>query len=156
MNGRFEGVLREQGFSASVVKAVLAEQGHNPYAASQTAVALREAMQADDWETLLDAYARCVRITRNLDEVYALRPSDFSLEAEKGLLAAYQLAVHMKGDLADFVLALRQMESAITTFFDEVLVMDEDTAVRENRLALLQHIASLTVGLADLSQLQGF
>ncbi len=35
-----------------------------------------------------------------------------------------------------------------------ILVMDEDTAVRHNRLALLQHIASLT-GLADLSQLEG-
>ena len=34
--------------------------------------------------------------------------------------------------------------------------MDEDTTVRENRLALLQHIAALTTGLADLSELEGF
>lgn len=156
INGRLEGVLREQGFAASVVKAVLAEQGHNPYAAGQTAVALQAATQAEDWETLLDAYARCVRITRNLDETYSLRPSDFTLDAEKGLLEAYKLAVHVNGELADFVLGLRQMEPAITIFFDEVLVMDEDTAVRENRLALLQHIAGLTDGLADLSQLEGF
>jgi glycyl-tRNA synthetase len=37
-----------------------------------------------------------------------------------------------------------------------VLVMDEDQAVRENRLALLQHIANLTQGIADLSELEGF
>jgi glycyl-tRNA synthetase beta subunit len=34
--------------------------------------------------------------------------------------------------------------------------MDEDTAVRENRLALLQHIAGLAYGIADLSHLEGF
>jgi glycyl-tRNA synthetase beta subunit len=34
--------------------------------------------------------------------------------------------------------------------------MDEETAVRENRLALLQHIANLTDGIADLSELEGF
>jgi hypothetical protein len=34
--------------------------------------------------------------------------------------------------------------------------MDEDTAVRHNRLALLQHIASLPRGIVDLSYLEGF
>jgi glycyl-tRNA synthetase beta subunit len=34
--------------------------------------------------------------------------------------------------------------------------MDEDTAVRQNRLALLQHIIALTEGLTDLSELEGF
>ena len=34
--------------------------------------------------------------------------------------------------------------------------MYEETAVRENRLALLQHIANLTQGIADLSELEGF
>jgi glycyl-tRNA synthetase beta subunit len=45
---------------------------------------------------------------------------------------------------------------AITTFFIDVLVMDEDMAVRNNRLALLQHIASLPKGIVDLSYLEGF
>ena len=34
--------------------------------------------------------------------------------------------------------------------------MAEDQAVRENRLALLQHVAALSQGLADLSELEGF
>ncbi|HRQ39801.1 MAG TPA: glycine--tRNA ligase subunit beta [Chloroflexota bacterium] len=154
--GRLEGVLREQGFAASVVKAVLAEQGDNPYRAGQTAVALTTAIRADDWETLLDAYARCVRITRSYAEPFTLRPADFALPAEKDLLAAYQSAAANNGDLPTFVENLRQIQPAISAFFEEVLVMDEDTAVRENRLALLQHIAGLTTGLADLSQLEGF
>jgi glycyl-tRNA synthetase beta subunit len=54
------------------------------------------------------------------------------------------------------VAALRGQVPAITTIFIDVLVMDEDMALRNNRLALLQHIASLPKGLADLSYLEGF
>jgi glycyl-tRNA synthetase beta subunit len=48
------------------------------------------------------------------------------------------------------------MEPAISDFFDRVLVMDEEAAVRENRLALLQGITRLARGIVDLSQLEGF
>ena len=44
----------------------------------------------------------------------------------------------------------------INTFFDKVLVMVEDKATRENRLGLLQRIADLADGVADLSKLEGF
>ena len=157
VNGRLEGVLRDQGYAVSVVKAVLAEQGNNPYVATQTAVALSEAITAEDWPELLDAYARCVRITRSLSEQFSLQPDAFALPAEKQLLAAYQKAAAAQdGTIPSFVASLRTMKPAITQFFDDVLVMDEDTAVRNNRLALLQHIANLTSGLADLSRLEGF
>jgi glycyl-tRNA synthetase beta subunit len=52
--------------------------------------------------------------------------------------------------------ALRLLEPHISRFFDGVLVMDEDPAVRHNRLSLLQQIAGLARGIADLSQLEGF
>ncbi|HID51950.1 MAG TPA: glycine--tRNA ligase subunit beta, partial [Anaerolineae bacterium] len=157
IDGRLAVVLRERGYAASVVKAVLAERGHNPYAAAQTAAQLTEAIQAADWPQLLDAYARCVRITRKETAQYDLRPDEFTLDAERDLYAAYQQAqVAQDGSLTTFVASLRQMEPAITRFFDDVLVMAEDTAVRQNRLALLQRIAHLTDGLADLSQLEGF
>jgi glycyl-tRNA synthetase len=53
------------------------------------------------------------------------------------------------------------MVPAITAFFataDEggVMVMDEDLTLRENRLALLQHIAALADGVADFSLLENF
>ncbi|MCA9934067.1 MAG: glycine--tRNA ligase subunit beta, partial [Anaerolineales bacterium] len=131
VNGRLEGVLREQGYPASVIKAVLAEQGHDPYAATQTAVALNQAIQQPDWGGLLDTYARCVRITRSQSETFALRPDAFALQAERALYAAYAAAAAQRdGMLHTFVDTLRDMAPAITRFFDEVLVMDEDTAVR--------------------------
>ncbi len=157
VNGRLDGVLREKGYPASVVKAVLAAQGHNPYAAMQTAAALHEASQQPDWSQLLDAYARCVRITRTESVAYELRPAAFSLDAEKNLYAAYETAVRQQnGTLPVFVTALRDMVPAINHFFDEVLVMDEDPDVRANRLALLQHIAALPQGVADLTEMEGF
>jgi glycyl-tRNA synthetase beta subunit len=44
----------------------------------------------------------------------------------------------------------------ITEFFDNVLVMAEDQAVRENRLGLLQSIAALADGTLDFTRLEGF
>jgi len=44
----------------------------------------------------------------------------------------------------------------INDFFDGVLVMAEDEAVQQNRLALLQVIRDLTKGYTDFSQVQGF
>lgn len=157
ITGRLDALLREQGFSSYVVKAVLAEQAHNPYLAQQTASALQTATQADDWMMLLDSYARCVRITRKETTQYELNPSAFADPAEQQLYSAYQQASNQQdGSMPTFVASLRQMEPAITRFFDDVMVMAEDHAVRYNRLALLQHIANLTSGLADLSQLEGF
>ncbi|MFW6183257.1 MAG: DALR anticodon-binding domain-containing protein, partial [Chloroflexota bacterium] len=76
---------------------------------------------------------------------------------EQALMAVYREAEAAKdGTVATFVASLKELEPAITVFFDNVLVMDEDPQVRENRLALLQHITSLARGIADLSYLEGF
>ena len=48
------------------------------------------------------------------------------------------------------------MIPAVNAFFDKVLVMAEDKKLQENRLALLQRIAALSEGVADLSKLEGF
>jgi len=157
MHGRLEGILREHGIAASVVRAVLAVQGHNPYAASQAATALAEAITAPDWLEVLESYSRCVRITRQLQETLTVRPEALTMPAEQTLWAAYQAAIASQdGTVSGLVAALRSLVPAITTFFIDVLVMDEDLALRNNRLALLQHIASLPRGMADLSHLEGF
>ncbi|MDX1686825.1 MAG: glycine--tRNA ligase subunit beta [Candidatus Promineifilaceae bacterium] len=155
--GRLEASLRDEGAPANVVRAVLEEKAHNPYAAARATAALQEATEAAEWETLLDAYARCVRITRDQEEAFPLRPEAFTRPAEQQLLAAYEEAAAAKdGTVPTLVASLRQLEPAISRFFEDVLVMDEDPAVRKNRLALLQRVASLAEGVADLSELEGF
>ena len=155
--GRLEILLRERGIPTNVVRAVLAAQAHDPYAAARAAEALAEATQAADWPKLLDAYARSVRITRNQEKQFELRPGAFTEPAEQELYRAYeQAAARVDGTVESFVAALRELEPAITRFFDGILVMADDAAVRENRLALLQHVAALPAGIADLSELEGF
>lgn len=157
IGGRLEVVLREAGYPISVVRAVLAEQAQNPYAASLAASALLKATRDEAWEMLLNAYARCVRITRPLEEIYPLRPADLRLPEEQALLAAlHEAEGAADGTVETFVASLREMEPSITRLFDAVLIMDEDTAVRENRLALLQRVANLARGVADLSVMEGF
>jgi glycyl-tRNA synthetase beta subunit len=51
---------------------------------------------------------------------------------------------------------LRPLAKPINAFFDQVFVMVEDQAVRENRLALLQRVARLSRGIVDLTQVQGY
>ena len=52
--------------------------------------------------------------------------------------------------------ALRALVGPINAFFEKVLVMAEDPDLRHARLALVQHIAALPDGIADLAQMQGF
>ena len=54
-----------------------------------------------------------------------------------------------------FEIVLKLIPS-INAFFDKVLVMAEDEKIKQNRLALVGQIASLSKGIADLSKLEGF
>ncbi|MFN2247293.1 MAG: glycine--tRNA ligase subunit beta, partial [Candidatus Promineifilaceae bacterium] len=157
IDGRLGVVLRENGFASSVIKAVVAEAGHDPYLAWRNAFELSQAIEAEDWQDVLNAYARCVRITRNLNEEYDLNPAALNEPAEKALWSAYEeAAATADGTMPTLIESLRGMVPAISRFFEDILVMDDDPAVRQNRLALLQNVAGLTKDMADFSQLEGF
>ncbi|MBK7219292.1 MAG: glycine--tRNA ligase subunit beta [Candidatus Promineofilum sp.] len=157
IGGRLEVLLRDAGYASSVVKAVLAEQTHDPYAARLAAAALAEAIQSPDWTTLLNAYARCVRITRPLKETYTLRPDALAVAEERAVLdELMQAEADKDGSVETFIASLRRLEPSITRLFDALLIMDEDPAIRENRLALLQRVAGLAAGVVELAVLEGF
>ena len=50
----------------------------------------------------------------------------------------------------------KELVPSITAFFDEVLGVAEDKAVKENRLGLLLTIVALLKGIADFNKLEGF
>jgi glycyl-tRNA synthetase len=62
----------------------------------------------------------------------------------------------LPGSVDDFLNAFLPMIPAINRFFDKVLVMAEEPALRQNRLGLLQRVAALADGVADMSKLEGF
>ncbi|MCB0254477.1 MAG: glycine--tRNA ligase subunit beta, partial [Anaerolineae bacterium] len=159
VTGRLENWLRDEGYPYDVVQAVLAEQGDDPTAARRTVTALDEAVAAPDWSEVLTAYARCKRIVRNLPERYALTAADDPEPSTKALLATWQAtaaAAVNTMNVSSLMSALRPLVAPINTFFDDVLVMAEDEDLRRARLSLLQAIAALPDGVADLSKLQGF
>ena len=152
-------MLLDSGEQHDVVEAVLAEQSHDPAQAVIAIGQLTQWVRRENWAEVLDSFARCVRIIRGLDESYMLKPDLLAESAEKQLLAAYQA---MQNELpqgygiGDLLGAFEKQVPAVTAFFDEVMVMAEDEAIRENRLALLQTLTGLARGRADLSHLSGF
>jgi len=156
---RLRGVLLERGLRYDVLDAVLAGQGHDPYQAAETARLLQQWVEREDWTDLLNAYARCVRIVRAQDEQHTV-DRDGLVEPESiallQALRAAQAALPSEADLDEVLTSIQSLVPAITTFFDKVLVMDENPALRANRLGLLQEIAALTNGLADMQKLEGF
>ena len=60
------------------------------------------------------------------------------------------------GSADDFLRAFRPLVPPITSFFEDVLVMSDNPAERNARLALLARVVSLADGVADFSKLEGF
>jgi glycyl-tRNA synthetase len=157
--GRFRAWVDEQEWRADVVASVLAAQRSNPYRAMIGLRELTDWAQRPNWEQVLDSFARCVRITRDDKQRYGIRPDVFTESQEKHLHTVYATALTQVPDganVAAFLNAFEPMLPAITDFFDHVMVNAEDAAVRDNRHGLLQAIAALQQGRADLSHMTGF
>lgn len=158
IQGRLKVVLQEQGLRYDVVDAALLAQGHDPYAAQVAAQQLTAWMARSDWAALLAAYARCVRITRKETQPYAVDPAVFETEAERTLWQALQQAEAAQASktVTGFFTAFVPLVPAISAFFEAVLVMADDPAVRAARLGLLQRIAAMADRVIDLSVVEGF
>jgi glycyl-tRNA synthetase len=156
---RLRNILLDDGWRYDIVDAILNAQGSNPAAALRAVRELNSWVERSEWDEILPAYARCVRITRDLGTVYDLDPNGFTETASQDLYAALigaERAERVPGSVDNFLNAFTPMIPAINRFFDKVLVMAEEKSVRHNRLALLQRIAALAQSVADMSRLEGF
>ena len=156
---RYRFWLLDNGHRHDAVEAILAERGYDPHLAHVSLGALERWLARPDWETLLDSYARCVRIARDQQATRAIQKGLLCEPAEVALYEAYARvapAVIATPSVDTFLGALLELKPAIARFFDEVLVMDQDQAVRNNRLALMQAIRSLADGIVDLTVMEGF
>jgi glycyl-tRNA synthetase len=157
--GRLDVLLHEQNWPHDVIAAVLAEQGYNPARALQGITELVEWVRRDSWPLILDNYARCVRITRAEPDTYEVDPALFEADIEHELLDAYNTAAEqldLDANVDAFLTAFAPVVPVIQRYFEGVMVHADDPAIRQNRLGLLQAIAALAHGRADLSELAGF
>jgi len=158
--GRLDGVLRERGHAYDTVAAVLAVSGDDPADALSRCEALT-AMRAEgsDMDDLSVAFTRA----RNLSRPELGTDADASLMGieEARLADALTEAEQASGEvlaMGDYVTALgvlARLRVAIDAFFEGVLVMDPDEALRDNRLRLLNRFVSLFSRFADFSKLAG-
>lgn len=91
----------------------------------------------------------------------AVDPALFRLLAETTLFDAVNLAESKAAqaiqaqDFSAAMTALSALREPVDSFFEDVLVNDEDVAIRANRLALLQRIRAATGQVADFSKIAG-
>ncbi|MDC7705814.1 glycine--tRNA ligase subunit beta [Vogesella sp. LYT22W] len=110
--------------------------------------------------TLAAANKRVKNILKKTEgDIAAVNPVLFAEDAERALFAAVEAlapAVDAKFAAHDFAGALTQLASLrapVDAFFDGVMVMADDLAVRANRIALLARLAALFNRVADISLL---
>jgi glycyl-tRNA synthetase len=161
MRGRLAVLLKDSGMRYDVVEAILSEQAGNPAGAKRSAQQLHAWVGREDWKTVLAAFARCVRITRDQKKAFVVDPKGLVENEEKEMWAALRkaeagLKSSSKRDVDTLLGAFVPMIPAVNQFFDKILVMSKKKTERENRLGLLQRIAGMAHGIADLSKLEGF
>ena len=157
--GRFVSWLEENlNVPRDVISAVLKAQAHDPWRALRGIEELSRWVIREDWEAILDSFARCVRITR-AEAQMAVRTDLLNTPEERCLYKTHlrsSVQLDNSANVDDFLRAFETMVPAVTEFFDNVLVHDPDPDLRNNRIALLQLISGMQAGIADLSELENF
>jgi glycyl-tRNA synthetase beta chain len=159
------GRLRAQWsdeFPSDLVDAVLAAGFDDPVDARDRLEALAGAKARPDFVPLAVAFKRVANIQEKAPSSGAPRvdPALLSEDAERALLAEVErgegeAAGHRAlRDYAAVLRAVASLKPAVDRFFDEVLVMAEDPALRANRLALVRRVAALFTDVADFRKVQ--
>ena len=159
---RFRAYYDEQGIPADVFLAVHARRPTRPLDFDRRIKAVQAFRQLPEAEALAAANKRVSNILAKQDDSAVHNSVDPSLlqdAAEKALAeqidkqADIVLPLFENGDYAAALHSLADLHQPIDRFFDEVMVMAEDDAVRNNRLALLNRLRNLFLRVADISLL---
>ncbi|XP_074294763.1 glycine--tRNA ligase, chloroplastic/mitochondrial 2-like isoform X2 [Silene latifolia] len=158
---RLEQYLVDKGLNPEVVRSILLERGNWPCLAAKSAVKMEMLFKDELLPKIIEAYSRPTRIVRgkNTNVNTEVNEVAFETEEERALWNAFlsvNSKVHHGVEIDDFVQASSELVQPLANFFDNVFVMVEDEQIRKNRLALLQKVADLPNGIADLSALPGF
>jgi glycyl-tRNA synthetase len=159
ITARQQSLLLAEGFSHDVVDAVLAEQGHDPTHALHAVNEVLAWQEKENWDEILQAFARCARITRNEQRLYEVDVDKFEVAIERELFSTVQKLHDQDREEGSVAALLEQVESLvplITHYFDDVLVMAEDDELKKARLGTIQRVVKLADGVLDLSKLEGF
>jgi len=161
---RLRGLLLEEpGTTSEMLDAVLANRPRSPLDVLTRLAALKEFLLLPDAVVLAGINKRIANILKKtqVSQNWVVDPGALGEEAERGLHHALTnlrdpvLDATRQRRYADSLQALVGLRAPVNEFFDRVMVMDENAAKRNNRLALLRDVLILLGGVADLSRLPG-
>ncbi|MED5514491.1 MAG: glycine--tRNA ligase subunit beta [Pseudomonadota bacterium] len=162
MLGRFRAWYQDEGIEVDVIQAVLARRPTKPVDFDRRVKAVSHFRTLDAAEALAAANKRVSNILAKNDITTQgdVNESLLSDDAEKVLAShvakfATELApLYANGDYQEALSQLAGIRESVDNFFDNVMVMADDEAVKQNRLALLSQLSRLFLDIADISVLQ--
>ncbi|QND65859.1 glycine--tRNA ligase subunit beta [Mesorhizobium loti] len=163
---RLKVYLRDQGARHDLIDAVITPQSDDLLQIVRRVEALGSFLDTEDGKNLLAGTKRAANILAAEEKKKTavaenVEPALFRENAEKSLFAAVNQAEKQAGeaiqndDFSGALLALSVLREPVDSFFEHVLVNDEDLSVRANRLALLARIRAATGQVADFSKIAG-
>ena len=158
MTERFRNIMITEGFAQDVVDAVVSVEFNDILDAKRKIQALSEFRKAKDFESLGTAFKRVVNIVKdhtgnNFSERHLVEL------VEKDLFKTFhevrdkvEVAISEKNYI-DSLILMKNLKDPVDKFFDNVMVMDKDPKIKENRLSMLSEIKNLFFKIADFSKL---
>ncbi|MBL8314537.1 MAG: glycine--tRNA ligase subunit beta [Rubrivivax sp.] len=161
MFDRLVGALRDQGYSAHEVDAVIALRPAHWGDIPRRLAAVRVFAALAEAPALASANKRVGNILKkaegevpaSVDSALLQQPAETALAAALASVTPTADAAFARGDYAASLQALAALKAPVDAFFDGVMVNAEDAALRANRLALLSSLHRAMNCVADLSRL---
>ncbi|NVK23789.1 MAG: glycine--tRNA ligase subunit beta, partial [Gammaproteobacteria bacterium] len=161
MLGRFQAYYQEQGIKVEVIRAVEVKR---PTSALDFDKRIKAVVSFANIEASVALAAANKRVNNILaknghGDFDAVDSSLLTDQAEKELVSAIEAiepnvkAAYSEGNYEQGLIKLSELRAPIDTFFDDVMVMADDAAVKNNRLAILTQLQNLFMFTADISVL---
>ncbi|HEY9072914.1 MAG TPA: glycine--tRNA ligase subunit beta, partial [Desulfobaccales bacterium] len=155
---RLQHLLLAEGFDQETVAAVLAAGVPDLVDAMDKVKAMEEIRQSPDFPALAVAFKRVINISRGaeageVDELLFEYPEERLLWEATTVMEDEVAAALKVRDYLTASKALAQLRGPVDAFFNQVMVMAEDTRLRRNRLSLLARISATFLQMADFSRI---
>lgn len=157
---RLRNLLMDQGIRYDVIDAVFADKRNDDMVdLAVRCKALAAYVEAGNAEPLVQVSVRVSNLCKKIEKEVAISGALFKDESENKLhevVAAVSKEIIPEIVLYDYAAVLKAGEKVIepvNTFFDNVMVMDEDENVKNNRLAMLEEVRGIVNAVGDLSLL---
>jgi glycyl-tRNA synthetase beta chain len=160
---RLRGYLKDTGASTNEIESVVAHTPPQLATVPAQLAAVQAFSELPEAASLNAANKRVANILKKAAEsgetigsvssAIAQEPAEQALHAALASIAPQADALFAKGDFSGYLKSFAALKAPVDEFFDKVMVMAEDKAMRNNRLALLRDLRDAMNKVADLSRL---